>query len=375
MRFPAGTRKRPLGLTLVEMLVAIGICMVLAALLVPLVIVAREKARTVVCADNLRGIGVAFSTILPMQNGYFTGCYYDVTPVRDGVWWVGMRDPWDRPDPLFQDETAPVFMCPSARGYVRALSSTGEPHNAPTTYMYNVEMPIIARNVARVPEPINRVIFCDGDPAAVVGEWQHTRSWPDRTIVPRHRGQANFLFLDGHVETRGAFDAQPFHGCPWGVTTPRRGPTAGLDEAPEILGPSNWVLQALVDIHPESNNVKNRGNQVQCTIRIPGPVNTSIDLNTVYLIGAAGKPFRRPLQAEWPMHVQRLGNGALLCQAKFDRQDLYEELRAGNFFGKEVPMKVVGQFADGRPFEGVDENCVFEPPRQKGNPPTKGKKK
>ncbi len=364
-------RKLTTGLTLVEMLVVIGICAVLACLLVPFLLVVRENARCVVCANNLRGIGVAFNTITPTQNGYFTGCYYDVTPIEAGVWWVGMRDQWDRTDPLFQEQTASVFTCPSARGYVSALSSNGAamPAGTPTSYAYNVEMPIIARNLSRVPQPIDRVIFCDGDAASVVGRWQHTMCWADQMIVRRHRGKANFLFLDGHVETRGDFRAEPFHGCPWGVIWPKGGATSttSIEEASEIRGRSDWVLDAIVDVHPESNNVKNKGKKVQCTIRIPGPVTTSVNLDKVYLIGVANAPFSKPLEALWPMQAVLRDDGSIQCQLKFDRQALYEELAAGDFFGQAIPMKVVGEFMDGRPFEGVDENCVFDPPKQKGN--------
>ena len=353
------------GLTLIEILVVIGICGVLAMMLVPFLLASREKGRTVVCANNLRSLGVAFTAVMPTRDGYFTNCYYDVSSLRPGEWWIGLRDEWDKNDPLVQEHTAPSFLCPSARGYVNVVNiqRMGEVVHVPTSYAYNVEMPIIAENFTRVPQPSTRVVLYDGDAASVVGTWNHTLSWPTETIVRRHQGQANFLFLDGHVETRGDFRAEPLHVCDWGQLVPEAPAGATpVEDAWESRGASDWVLTASVNLLPVSNNLKNQGNAVQCTIRLFDPEGCGVDTSTIYMLGLANKAFKHPLPAVPPISTSS-DEGMLVCQVKFDRQLLYDEVTSGDYYGDEVPVKIVGEMNDGRPWEGVDRNAYFEPPR------------
>lgn len=367
------------GFTIIEMIVVLAICAILAGAMVPFLMRARGEARRVVCSDNLSRLGIALNTVLPNESGYFTNCYYNVTQIKDGTWWVGLRNDWDAPDPMVQTDLEGAYTCPSATGFVTLSGADrdGAKVKFATTYGQNIELPIIASNIARVPEPAKRVILYDGDAASVVGEWQHTLNWPERTVTMRHNGMANFLFLDGHVESNGSFRAESFHGCPMGRTgSEAKDPLQSIED---IRGHSEWVLLASVNLHPESNNINNNGNGIQCKITIPaGFGNNRVDMSTFYLVGAAGQSFDTPLPGIEPMHQTVNSDGSLVCQLKFDRQAFYTLLRDHKFFGRQVPMRVVGQFDDGRPFEGIDVNCVFDPPSDfldPVSPPTKPPKK
>ena len=355
------------GLTLIEMVVVLALCGILAALLVPMVLVSREKARTVVCAGNLRNVGVAFSTIMPVQEGYFTNGFYDVSVLSSGEWWIGPRDEWDENDPIVSEQAATSFLCPSARGSVNVVNvrRSGEVVHIPTSYAYNVEMPIIGRNLSRIDNPARRVLFYDGDASVVCGTWDHTFSWADKTILPRHRGKANFLFLDGHVETHGGFRAEPMHACEWGrmFTGASQNSPAAIEEGIEFTGTIDGALMASLNLLPVSNNLKNKGNTLQGTIRISGRNGALIDTDTILLLGVANNALANPLPAILPISQSVTDEDGIVCQVKFDRQLLYEQLMTDKYWDENVPVKVVGMMTDGRAFEATDYNTFFVPPK------------
>jgi prepilin-type N-terminal cleavage/methylation domain-containing protein len=55
------------GFTLIELLVVISIIAILMAIMIPALRKARESAKTVVCASNLRQIGYAFNMYVDAQ--------------------------------------------------------------------------------------------------------------------------------------------------------------------------------------------------------------------------------------------------------------------------------------------------------------------
>lgn len=57
--------------TIIELLIVISIIVIIAGLLLPALNAAREKARTISCAANLKQVGLAVTQYMPDHNDYF----------------------------------------------------------------------------------------------------------------------------------------------------------------------------------------------------------------------------------------------------------------------------------------------------------------
>jgi len=116
-RQPTGSSDRG-GFTLVELLVVIGIIAVLISILLPALAKAREQARTVVCASNLRQLMFGFIMFANEHHQTMPGGQYDVAnrdPAKQD-WLMGNGDWTTAPQagtvwPHVKDRH--VYLCPS----------------------------------------------------------------------------------------------------------------------------------------------------------------------------------------------------------------------------------------------------------------------
>ncbi|MCD6220060.1 DUF1559 domain-containing protein [Candidatus Calescamantes bacterium] len=192
-------RKGKKGFTLIELLVVIAIIAILAAMLLPALSKAREKARQAVCMNNLKQIGLALNLYLQDWDETFPKVYTTKSSAPGGEhsWdealgpYTGCKD--QNPSP--SKYAAAIYICPSDLAKKKYHFSYG------MNYYLGPHLVITPEYVklSQVKNPSGTIAFADT---------QHDVGWRDvclkdttaYNVASRHSGGSNVLFVDDHVE-------------------------------------------------------------------------------------------------------------------------------------------------------------------------------
>lgn len=236
------TPNRSSAFTLVELLVVIAIIGVLVSLLLPAVQKAREAARRIQCANNLKQIGLAIHMHCNSFKGRFPRSTHATTDFE--TTWIYTLAP-------YMENVDSVRICPEdPKGQTRMA-------NKGTSYILNEYIcepgADESLNINFLESTSRTIVVFTGSDSrgtAITEDHTHSRNWfrppnstrwnrivadiqPDRFSGPpigspparRAVGHANYLFADGHVELIAAQQIKAWADAGINFALPSRCPT------------------------------------------------------------------------------------------------------------------------------------------------------
>ena len=221
---PPGPGQARRAFTLVELLVVITVVAILVGLAVPVFSSVQENGRNVKCVGNLRQISGALNLYAQDHANHLPQRYYgsDATGQKIGYCEVILSYVDPGRTPATSDLAKALFVCPSQK----IANYPADPGYGMNYFYDNASLGIVS-------SATQTILLAETAGPTGLGSRN-----ADRNNAPgangklddtRHRGQANYLFFDGHVEKLSYVQTRQL---PAGSTVDAWGADAGVHGLP-----------------------------------------------------------------------------------------------------------------------------------------------
>lgn len=209
--------------TLVELLVVIFVISLLMAILMPVLVKARQQGKRIYCLSNLRQMVIAAHSYANNNDGYYPIAYmykFEASVFASYCWdFTSIKD-WSNgeekviPGLLWQGQTIEkIHQCPSFKGAHNWFNDPYTGYNYNTSYIGHGsgETIIAPAKVIQVRRPSNCVLFGDGQWSGGANKFMRS-PWPSPSDAGffgraagtqgyRHSGKTNVAYCDGSARS------------------------------------------------------------------------------------------------------------------------------------------------------------------------------